>query len=100
MPSTGDYSYSRVQNDLVKRRVVVTLYAAVYEQSNLTDENKYNEAVTVGAITPETSGTWYLLLPKYFEPNTSTIQLRSHDRVTDVQVIDNYRGSGRTMGSQ
>ena len=97
MLSTGDYSYSRASNDPAKRRVVVTLYAAVYEQSNLTDEDKYNEAVAMGAITPETSGTWYLLLPEHFEPNTSTIQMRSGDRVTDVQVTENFRNSGRTL---
>ena len=97
MPSTGDYLLSRVRNDPAKRRVVVTLFAAVYEQSNLTDINKYREAVAAGAITPETSGTWYLLLPEHFEPNTSTIQLRSGDRVTDVKVTENFRDSGRTL---
>nr|MCR5376141.1 Cna B-type domain-containing protein [Lachnospiraceae bacterium] len=97
MPSTGDYTYTRTSNDPVNRRVVVTLFAAVYEQANVTDGTKYNEAVEVGAITPETSGTWYLLLPEHFVPNTSTIQLRSGDRVTDVKVTENFRNSGRTL---
>ena len=97
MPSTGDYTYSRASNDPVNRRVVVTLFAAVYEQANVTDGTKYNEAVAAGAVTPETSGTWYLLLPEYFVPNTSTIQMRSGDRVTDVKVTENFRNSGRTL---
>ena len=81
----------------MNRRVVVTLFAAVYEQANVTDGTKYNEAVAMGAITPETSGTWYLLLPEHFVPNTSTIQMRSGDRVTDVKVTENFRNSGRTL---
>lgn len=93
----ADYTESRSRSDPVKRRVVVTLFAAVYEQSNLTDENKYREAVATGAITPETSGTWYLLLPKYFEPIPSTIHVRDGDRVTDVKVTENYKGSNRTL---
>lgn len=97
MPSTGDYTYSRASNDPVNRRVVVTLFAAVYEQANVTDGTKYNEAVAAGAVTPETSGTWYLLLPEHFVPNTSTIQMRSGDRVTDVKVTENFRNSGRTL---
>ncbi|MBQ6288402.1 MAG: Cna B-type domain-containing protein [Clostridia bacterium] len=97
MPSTGDYTYTRTSNDPVNRRVVVTLFAAVYEQANVTDGTKYNEAVAMGAITPETSGTWYLLLPEHFVPNTSTIQMRSGDRVTDVKVTENFRNSGRTL---
>ncbi len=97
MPSTGDYTYTRTSNDPVNRRVVVTLFAAVYEQANVTDGTKYNEAVAAGAVIPETSGTWYLLLPEHFVPNTSTIQLRSGDRVTDVKVTENFRNSGRTL---
>ena len=97
MPSTGDYTYTRTSNDPANRRVVVTLFAAVYEQANVTDGTKYNEAVAMGAITPETSGTWYLLLPEHFVPNTSTIQMRSGDRVTDVKVTENFRNSGRTL---
>ena len=97
MPSTGDYTYTRTSNDPVNRRVVVTLFAAVYEQANVTDGTKYNEAVAAGAVIPETSGTWYLLLPEHFVPNTSTIQMRSGDRVTDVKVTENFRNSGRTL---
>ena len=63
----------------------------------MTDGTKYNEAVAAGAVTLETSGTWYLLLPEHFEPNTSTIQMRSGDRVTDVKVTENFRNSGRTL---
>ena len=95
---SGDAGHTdRVTNDPARRRIKVELYASVLEESNLTTRANYDKAVAAGAITPETSGTWYLLLPKYFEPNASTIQGRSRDRVSDVQVIENFRNSGRYM---
>ena len=94
----GNTGYSvDVENDPARRRIKVQLFASVIEESNLTTRANYNQAVEAGAITQETSGIWYLLLPEHFDPNMSSIRLRSHDRVSDVQQIDNFRGSNRTM---
>lgn len=69
----------------------------VYEQSNLTDEDSYRQAVQAGAIQKETEGTFYDLLPLGVEPLTDTVQLRADDTITSIQTIEDYKGSGRTM---
>ena len=89
-----------ITNESGNRRIKATLQAYVDEESNQTTEAKYNEAVAAGAVIPETSGTWYVLLPKKFTVNTSTIRLRGYgynDHVTDVKVTENFRNIGRTM---
>ena len=69
----------------------------VYEQSNLTDEDSYRQAVQAGAIRKETEGTFYDLLPLGVEPLADTVQLRADDTITGIQTIEDYKGSGRTM---
>ena len=69
----------------------------VYEQSNLTDEDSYRQAVQAGAIQKETEGTFYDLLPLGVEPLADTVQLRADDTITSIQTIEDYKGSGRTM---
>ena len=98
---SGAAETEAVVNDTVNRRVKISIAAHVDEESNLSSEELYKEAVALGAIIPETSGTWYILLPKYMVPNTSSIKLRKdsgcNDRIVSVEVTENFRNTGRTL---
>lgn len=69
----------------------------VHEQSNILTREAYDNLVEDGAIVPETSGTWYDLLPPGVTPVLSSIRLRGADAVQDAYTIENYRDSGRTL---
>lgn len=69
----------------------------VYELTGLSDRGAYDEAVRDGLIKSETSGTFYDLLPQGVFPDTSSIELRPGDKVESVEVLRNYKNSGRTL---
>lgn len=69
----------------------------VYELTGLSDRGAYDEAVSDGLIERETSGTFYDLLPQGVFPDTSSIELRPGDKVESVEVLRNYKNSGRTL---
>lgn len=69
----------------------------VYERTGLSDRGAYDEAVRDGLIKSETSGTFYDLLPQGVFPDTSSIELRPGDKVESVEVLRNYKNSGRTL---
>ena len=86
------------ENDTVNRRIMARIRATVDEKSNVTGSDKYNQAIAMGAVVPETSGTWYVLLPEHVTVNVPSIRLRERgDRVTGVEILENYRGSSRTL---
>lgn len=69
----------------------------VYELTGLSDRGAYDGAVRDGLIKSETSGTFYDLLPQGVFPDTSSIELRPGDKVESVEVLRNYKNSGRTL---
>ena len=69
----------------------------VYELTGLSDRGAYDEAVRDGLIKCETAGTFYDLLPQGVFPDTSSIELRPGDKVESVEVLRNYKNSGRTL---
>ena len=86
------------ENDTVNRRIMARIRATVEEKSNVTGPDKYNQAIAMGAVVPETSGTWYVLLPEHVTVNVPSIRLRERlDRVASVEVFENYRNSSRTL---
>ncbi|QUC65803.1 Spy0128 family protein [Aristaeella hokkaidonensis] len=85
------------KNDTVNRRIKASMYMYVDEKSNLSTLEEYNAAVAAGAVIPETSGTWYLLLPENMTPVMSSVSLRSGDRIIEKEVYENFRGSGRAL---
>ncbi len=79
------------------KQVTLHYTATVHEQSNVLSKEIYEEYVENGGIAPETSGTWYDLLPPGVHPDLSTIRLRDEDSVLDAYTIEDYQGTGRTM---
>lgn len=84
-------------NDTVNRRIKQNVYIYVDEESNLSSKAEYEAAVEASAVIPETSGTWYFLLPENMTPDLGSIGLRGGDRIIDKEVYDNFRGSGRVL---
>ncbi|MBQ9818897.1 MAG: Cna B-type domain-containing protein, partial [Bacteroidales bacterium] len=85
------------ENDQVNRRIKANFYMYVDEESNLTTKAEYDAAVSAGAVIPETSGTWYFLLPENMTPDLGSVSLRGGDRIVEKVVYDNFRNSGRTL---
>ena len=86
--------------------------ADVREQTNARSVASYDEAVTKGILTSDTSGTFYDLLPVGVTPDLSTVRVghttysgtSNHTHfdattgtVTNAYTISNWRGTGRTM---
>lgn len=86
--------------------------ADVREQTNARSVASYDEAVTKGILTSDTSGTFYDLLPVGVTPDLSTVRVghttysgtsnHTHSdlatgTVTNAYTIANWRGTGRTM---
>lgn len=67
------------------------------ESSSLSNAESYNAAVGDGSLKQETSGTFYDLLPQGVYPDTSSIKLRPGDKIESVEVLQNYKNSGRTL---
>ena len=86
-----------IQNDTSNRQVKLRYRATVTERSNIKNRADYDAAVEDGIIVPETSGTWYDLLPVGVVPDLSTLAGRKGDTITSVRLIEDYKGSGRTM---
>ena len=88
---------ARYESDPGEACVNIHYTTTVYEQSNLTDPESYEQAVAEGLIQAETEGTFYDLLPMGVQVLTDSVSLRSDDTITSVQAIEDYKGSGRTM---
>lgn len=94
---TAKASVEEVASDSSARQVNLTYTANVYEQTNFMDKDSYESALKSGAIDSDTSGTFYVLLPRGVVPNTSSVKLRSGDTVQSVELYEDYRDSGRTL---
>ena len=93
----GDYSIVDGDVNYDDRYVTVHFSASVEEQSYVADRVTYETARDRGDIPSERSGVWYDLLPKGFIPVISTLKLRADDLITNVRLIPNYKGTGRTL---
>ena len=92
-------SYDAVaDNDPENRSVTLHYTGSVTEASNVHSELAWREAVSLGAIKPEMSGTWYDLLPEGVQPVLSTVKpTRTRDKVISVKTYPNWRNTGRIM---
>ena len=92
---TSDITFT---NDPSNRQVLLHFTTKVDETSNLKDRSLYDLAVEGGVIPRETSATWFVLLPPNVELNTGSIAMpREDDRISSIQVIPDFRGTGLTM---
>ena len=91
------YSY---KNDPAGRQVRLSYSVSIDETAAIPAKHRetYDEMVAIGAIVPETSGTFYELLPPGVVPDIESVSLRrAGDTVRDVELVPNFRDSGRTL---
>lgn len=79
------------------REVTIHYEATVQERTFISDMQTYEQAVSDGRLTPDTQGVFYDLLPKGVTPLINTVRLRNGDSMTDVNTIEDYRGTGRIL---
>ena len=84
-------------NNPSQRNVKITYKVEVKSQTNLNTLYELNKAIEDNLYEPLTSGIYYDLLPKGATPIIESIQLRYGDSIEDIEVIENFRNSGRTM---
>ena len=90
-------SFSDTDVDYAAKKVTIHYSAKVEERSVIQEKDIYEQAIADGKLDTEEDGVWYDLLPKGVYPVESSIKLRKKDRITDVQIIEDYKGSGRTL---
>lgn len=87
----------KYKNDQKNRRVMLYYKSYLTTQTNLSSLKDLNEAKEQGLYKDHTSGIWYDLLPKGVVPNTRSIIVRKGDKVKKVTLVEDYKGSGRTL---
>lgn len=80
--------------DKAKRRTRVHFNSTVTLRSNQTIRDNYDEVVSSGIIASDTAGTFFDLLPKHMNLDTTSVKAPG---VQLVRVVPNWRGSGRDM---
>lgn len=88
---------SRWENDKINRRINLFYNMEATIQTNLTNRKDLQETIDEGIFKEETGGTWYDLLPLGVKPIKSSIRLRGGDKIESVDIIENYKDSGRTL---
>ena len=84
--------------DRATNKITVHYTAKVQKRSFITSMDTYEEAVEAGRIAEETHAVWRDLLPEGVVPKLETISVvRAGDSIKDIQMIPNYKGSGRTL---
>ena len=85
------------RNDVVNRVVNVSYTVTMNYDTNLVDLEDIQDAIVDGVMSEEKVATWYDLLPPGVTPNLQSIRGRSGDKVTGVQLKENYKGTGRDL---
>ena len=97
--STGvSLDKSLTYEDSPKLRKAILHYSSKLKyETNLTNEKDVKYAIRENLIKEETSSTWYDLLPRGVHPVTRSIHGRENDNVESVEMIPNFKNTGRTL---
>lgn len=85
------------KNQPEKKKILLTytgLMDFVVDGKSLND---INNAKNLGLLKEQTSCVWYDLLPKGVIPDVDSIKLRDDDTIESVDLIENYKNSGRIL---
>lgn len=85
------------ENNPSTRSVDLHYKAELDIQTNISNTKELNEVIKSGVYKEHTSGTYYDLLPKGVVPDLNSIEVRQGDQVTNIEVINNYKKSGRDL---
>ena len=79
------------------RRIKLHSTLNLTQQSNITDKSEYDHALSNGSIPNASAGTYYDLLPNGVDPDLDSVKVSGNDKVIRKYVIQDYKGSGRTL---
>lgn len=85
------------KNQPEKKKILLTytgLMDFVVDGKSLND---INNAKNLGLLKEQTSCVWYDLLPKGVIPDVDSIKLRDDDKIESVDLVENYKNSGRIL---
>ena len=89
--------YMTYKNEPDKRNVKLHYKAVTTIENNLNDLETLQKVIGLGYFKEQKSATWYDLLPKGVEIDTSTIGVRPGDKITNIDIQRNYKNSGQTL---
>ncbi|MBQ1729990.1 MAG: hypothetical protein II036_06565, partial [Oscillospiraceae bacterium] len=104
---TLDKQYDRLSNgmyyddrDVIGRMIKFSNTVTLTLQSNVVSYDDYMDVISDGSISNPRGGTFYDLLPLGVQPDMDSIKVdggTGNDKVIEKYLIENFRGSGRTM---
>ena len=94
---TLDKTFATTENDKILQRVKVHTDVSMLQQSNIVDAREWREALEDGALPMAESGVWYDLVPAGMLVDVNSVTVGDGDVLRDVWVVENYRGTGRTL---
>ena len=83
-------------NDRPKRLLIFHNSITARQQSNVTAEREYKNAIADGDITLSKSGVFYDLLPPGMTADLSTVAI-DFGQVIQANIIENYQNTGRQL---
>ncbi len=96
---TKSVSYDGTSEAQKQKQNIKLSYSSTFtSQTNINMQTREDlqTVIKAGLYKEEKAQTWYDLLPRGVAPDTDTIKI-SNGKVLDVEVIENYRNSGRIM---
>ncbi|WP_103981612.1 Spy0128 family protein [Helcococcus massiliensis] len=87
-------SYS---NDKSNGRVLLNYSAKVRTETNVNSLEALQDAIDSGLYEEQKKGIFYDLLPEGVIPDTKTIKLRENDTITNIELFENYKNTGRIL---
>ena len=96
---TKSVSYDGTSEAQKQKQNIKLSYSSTFtSQTNINRQTREDlqTVIKAGLYKEEKAQTWYDLLPRGVTPDTDTIKI-SNGKVLDVEVIENYRNSGRIM---
>lgn len=88
---------SKYQNDVNKMNVKLHYKTTASISANESDRSKVSDLIGSGYKIERKNATFYDLLPKGVTPDTSTIGISCGNTITGIELMKNFRDTGRTM---
>ena len=92
-----DKSFTMTDDDKSAQQTKVHAELTLTQQSNIRDAREWSAAIEDGLVTLASGGIYYDLLPTGMLMDLDSIKLGVNDTLRDAWLVENYRGSGRTL---
>lgn len=85
------------KNQPEKKKIMLTYTGRMDFEVDGKNLNDIHNARNLGLLKEQTSCVWYDLLPKGVIPDVNSIKLRDEDKIESVDLVENYKNSGRIL---